>query len=83
METTTVEKQKDVLAGYEDEMKFDIDAETKADQERLMNMYKNQQGPVSQRKTQENEPQQMSLFERKQRNKLIKERLLNWYKRNK
>jgi len=83
MVTTTVEEQKDVLAGYEDEMKFDIDAETKADQERLMNMYKNQQGPVSQRKTQENEPQQMSLFERKQRNKLIKERLLNWYKRNK
>ena len=83
MVTTTVEEQKDVLAGYEDEMKFDIDAETKADQERLMNMYKKQQGPVSQRKTQENEPQQMSLFERKQRNKLIKERLLNWYKRNK
>jgi hypothetical protein len=83
METTTVEEQKDVLAGYEDEMKFDIDAETKAEQELIMNMYKDQQGPVSQRKTQENEPQQMSLFERKQRNKLIKERLLNWYKRNK
>jgi hypothetical protein len=80
---TKIEQQKDVLAGYEDEMEFDIDAETKADQEQLMNMYRNQSGPVSQRKTQEKEPEQLGLFERKQRNKLIKERLLNWYKRNK
>jgi hypothetical protein len=80
---TKVEEQKDVLAGYEDEMEFDIDAETKADQEQLMNMYKNQSGPVSQRKPQQKEPEQLGLFERKQRNKLIKERLLNWYKRNK
>ena len=80
---TKVEEQKDVLAGYEDEMEFDIDAETKADQEQLMNMYRNQSGPVSQRKPQQKEPEQLGLFERKQRNKLIKERLLNWYKRNK
>jgi len=77
---TTLEEEKHLLSGYEEQMTFDIKAEKEAEQQKLMNL----RGTVSNKpETQEKEPEQLGLFERKQRNKLIKERLLNWYKRNK
>ena len=76
---TTYKEQEKYLAGKESQMVFDMNKETK---ELTQTREKAKEAKVAAIATDTEDKKQMKMFERKVNKKLIKERLIKWYKRN-
>jgi len=79
---TTYKEQEKYLAGKESQMVFDISKETKEliqTREKAKATKADKDAAIA---TTTEDEKQMKMFERKMNKKLIKERLIKWYKRN-
>ena len=76
---TTYKEQEKYLAGKESQMVFDMNKETKELTQTREKAKKAKVAPIA---TDTEDEKQMKMFERKVNKKLIKERLIKWYKRN-
>lgn len=76
---TTYKEQEKYLAGKESQMVFDMNKETK---ELTQTREKAKKDKVAAIATDTEDEKQMKMFERKVNKRLIKERLIKWYKRN-
>ena len=76
---TTYKEQEKYLAGKESQIVFDMNKETK---ELTQTREKAKKAKVAAIATDTEDEKQMKMFERKVNKKLIKERLIKWYKRN-